>query len=243
MKIAAILALLLVGVTAAVEGITILRLRREVRSLSATVEELRREGSADDGPSPAERLAEGLRGAWMRPPPGGPSAAGPDTLGAPGSALPGGAGPAPFALPLPSAIATPEAREQLQKFVAAEMQRVRMEERDQWMGQREEREQALRDRAVKELGLNEEEARKVGELLGDMQNGRRTIFQAVRAGEKTPQEAQQEIAALRDKTQQGLKDTLGEDRTKKLQEIQRQERERSTGGGGAGGPFGFLGRR
>lgn len=219
-------AFLFAGVLAAglvAEGAYIVKLRRQMGALERKVDSLRNEAATDDFAAPpvARRppslplLAAPAAGAWSRPAP------------QPAAAVAEGSGDT---LPLPAVLSSPDAREQLHKFVAAELARERDEQREQWLGRRNEAEQRFRERIVKELGLNTDEAFRVGEILSSVQSGRRDLLEAVRSGEKQPQEIEPELRALRDKAQASLKDMLGDERTAKLQEIRRQERGPNTRG-------------
>ena len=77
-----------------------------------------------------------------------------------------------------------------------------------WLSRREDDERGARERIAGQLGLNDEEGRKVGEILGSMQSQRRDLFEAVRSGQKTWGEAGPELAAMRQKTEESLKGVL-----------------------------------
>ena len=64
-------------------------------------------------------------------------------------------------LPLPPAIDTPEAREQLRRFVLAQLEQERQEGRQRQEQMRNEREQQRRERMAKDLGLSRPGDRKV----------------------------------------------------------------------------------
>jgi len=254
MRLIGILVAGVLTIAAVAQGAYIVKLRREIAALSGRVDELRAErsdDSGDDRSAAAPAYARARSAAW--PPFDGPR---PTALTA-APRLPGGGAPAPAPaphpsadngdpLPLPPAVSSPEAREQLRQFVASTMEQQRDQAREQWTARREDAEKQFRDKVIKELGLNEQEGQKVGDIFGGMQTARRDLFEQVRSGQKSGSDIGTEMAALRDRTQTELRTVLGDDQMKKLQELQRQERTPFRGGpgpGGGGGPLpgGFPG--
>jgi hypothetical protein len=146
--------------------------------------------------------------------------------------VPAGAPPAPGALALPAAIDSPEARDQLRAFVAAELQRERDDQRERGRQRFEEEQQKRMETMVKTLGLNAEDGKKLTDALTSAQNARREMRDKIQSGEISRADVGTQLASLREKTDQQVRQVLGDDKMKKFQELQRQDR------GGWGGPGG-----
>jgi hypothetical protein len=157
------------------------------------------------------------------------------------------AAPPPGALPLPPAIDSPEARDQLRAFVAAELQRERDDQRERNRQRFEDDQQRRTDALVKSLGLNADDGRKLTDTLAAAQAARRDLRDKMQSGEITRAEIGTQWAALGEKTNEQVRQVIGDDKMQKFQEAQRQNggglgpgggRGRGPGGGapGAGGP-------
>jgi hypothetical protein len=178
-----------------------------------------REGGMDDGDG------EDDRGARRLPPP--------RLVNAPqGSAAPPPRSDDP--LPLPPAIDSPQAREQLRQFVLAQLERERQEAQVRQEERRQQREQERRDRVAKELGLSPSETEKFNQILNDSQAAREKFRDQVEAGQIPREGARQAAMAMRQENEQKLQGLLGSDRMKKYETLR---------GPPGGGPFVEGGRR
>ena len=125
------------------------------------------------------------------------------------------------AVPLPEALSSPAAREQLSRFVRAEMDRARASQREERLDRREQRENDLYEKAIGALKLSEAEAGKLGEILSKLQADRRALVASVRAGEKPASELGPGVASLREQADKDAKALLGEEKFGKLTELRR----------------------
>ena len=85
-------------------------------------------------------------------------------------------------LPLPQAIDSPQAREQLRQFVLAQLERERQEARMRQDERRQQREQERRDQVAKQLGLSPSETEKFNQILNDSRDARDKLRAQVEAG-------------------------------------------------------------
>jgi hypothetical protein len=134
-------------------------------------------------------------------------------------------------LPLPPALDSPEARDQLRKFVLAQLDLERQEQRQRWEQQRTEREQQRRDRMAKDLGLSPSETEKFNQLMTQTQNARAALRDRIESGQLPRENIGAELAAMREDNQKQMRSLLGDDRMKKFEDMR-------GGGGGPGGPGG-----
>jgi hypothetical protein len=236
-RIVGILGFGLLSAAVVAEGAYIVKTRRQMTVLSEQVQELASEVS--EAPASGGRPAA----AWTRPV--GTSPAGDE--GDPGAA--GGAArlPPPRFVPapepqapvaLPAAFDNPQAREQLRQFIAAELERERQERRDREQQRREQERQERLQATIKSLGLNEPEAKRFREALAQADTARQELRQKIEGGQLQRQDIGREFQALRQRTDEQLKQAIGEDRMKKLQEMQRQDRRGWFGGDRGGGDRG-----
>ena len=227
------------AVAVVAEGAYIIHTRRQVDRLSDRLEAIGQEaedplGGLDVGRMPArgrdldEGGALGLRPARNLPPPR-LVATPPTSAGAPSA--PATDDP----LPLPPAIDTREGREQLRRFVVASMERERDENRLKDEQRQQEREKARRERMVSELGLSPPEAEKFDQIMGQVQNLRSTFRSRIESGQLPREAIGREMAAVREQTEKQLRDLLGDDRMKKLEEMRGPGRGGPMQGGGGGG--------
>lgn len=219
------------------EGAYIVKTRRQIEALSQEVRELAAERDLDvDGERPAGwNRPEGRAGG------GGERGAGPAAVAAPRLPPPRfvdpdpGAPPAPT--PLPVVLESPEAREQLRQFIAAELERERQERRDRELERRQQEEQrrtqAFVEAVAKQLNLTTDESRRFGDLVAKNQQARRDLRQKIESGQIQRQDLGREFQALRDQGREQMRQLLGEERLKKVLEMERQQ-----GRGGPGGPGG-----
>jgi hypothetical protein len=144
----------------------------------------------------------------------------------------GSAAPSPRSddpLPLPPAIDSPQAREQLRQFVLAQLQRERQEAQVRQDERRQQRESERRDRMAKELGLSHSETEKFNQILNDAQTAREKFRDQIEAGQLPRDQARQTMMTMRQEQEQNLRGLLGDDRMKKYETL------RGPPGGGAFG--------
>lgn len=146
-------------------------------------------------------------------------------------------------LPLPPAIDTAEGREQLRRFVVAQLEQEREQGRQRQEQRQQEREQARREQLVKDLGLSPGESEKFTQILGQTQNARMNLRNRIESGELNRENMGREMAAMREETDRQMRSLLGDDRMKKFEEMRRPgpmqgggRWGRGPGGGPPGGP-------
>ena len=105
------------------------------------------------------------------------------------------------------------------------------DEQQQRQAEREQREQQRRERMAAELGLTEAEKERFLTVLGLMQSEWRQLREQERAGEKTMAELRPQMAAMRQKTDQALRELLGEERMQKYQAMSASQRGPGAGQG------------
>jgi hypothetical protein len=130
-------------------------------------------------------------------------------------------------LPLPTAIDSPQAREQLRQFVLAQLERERQESQVRQDERRQQRETERRDRMAKELALSQSETEKFNQILNDVQVAREKVRDQIEAGQLPRDQARQTMMSMRQEHEQNLRGLLGEDRMKKYETL------RGPPGGGA----------
>ena len=150
-------------------------------------------------------------------------------------------------LPLPPAIDSPQAREQLRQFVLAQLERERQEAQVRQEERRQQRETERRDRLAKELGLSPSETEKFNQILNDAQAAREKFRDQIEAGQLPRDQARQSMMAMRQEHEQNLRGLLGDERRKKYETMRAPPGgrpfgdRRGWGGGqgvGRGGPGG-----
>jgi hypothetical protein len=212
----------ILAATVVAEGAYIVTTRRQVQTLSDQVQQLAAEAAMDDRPappSPRGRMPTSTRPAVMPPP---------------------HFAPPPAASATAPALATPEAQEQIHQMVVAELERAREEQFTKIRERREQDQQRRLDAVVKGMALSPEDGKKLAQILGTAQDARRDLRDKIQSGEVTRADIGKEMAALRTQTDDQLKQLLGEDGRRKLDEVQRQVG--GPGGFGFGGGFGGRGR-
>lgn len=229
------------------EGAYIVRMRRQMETLSADVAQLRLAQDEDGSGSRDPRSSS-----WSRP--------GIGEIAVSGGAEPQGrlpppkfvmppqpiAPPPPGApVPLPAALDSPQAREQLRQFFLAELQRERDQTRERARQRRDELEQERLNETVQRLGLNPDEARRFGQVVASTQEARRELRAKMESGQIARADVGRELSTLREKTDQQFRDVLGPDRMKQFEQLQTTGRglmgfPQRRGGVSSGGP-GFPG--
>jgi hypothetical protein len=232
-RIANTLVTALLSTAVIAEGAYIIKTHRQMDALSAQVQQLAAEAAdapAADLPRLGARVGDRPTGGPARLPPPRFTTAAAQAYTAPAAGTPG-------APALPPALDTPEAREQLRQFVAAELAHEREDWRQRQQQARDEEAQRRLEAAIKTLGLNGSEAQKLTEVVTNAQEQRRALRDKIQAGQIARTDVPKEMMALRDQTDKQLRDVLGDEKAQKFQELQRQN-----GGPGPGGPVGGFRR-
>ena len=180
-----------------------------------------REGGMDEADGDEERAARRLPPPRLVAAPQGGSAAPPPRSDDP--------------LPLPPAIDSPQAREQLRQFVLAQLERERQEAQVRQEERRQQRETERRDRMAKELGLSPGETEKFNQIFNDAQAARDKFRDQIEAGQFPRDQARQTMMTMRQENEQKLRGLLGDERMKKYETM------RGPPGGGPGGGRGWAG--
>jgi hypothetical protein len=217
------------------EGAYIIKTQRKVETLSDQVQQLVAESLGQEGSTGSdERPARSFTAPASRAgQPAVPARLPPPKFANAPTPLPPPTGTT-SQVPLPAGLDNPEAREQLRNFVASELQRERDEQRDRFRQQRDEMMQRRLDQTIKTLGLNADEGKRLTDVLAAQRTAREELRNKIQAGQIAGQDMGKQFTALREQTDQQLRQVLGDDRLKKFQELQRQ----NGGGRGGGGPEG-----
>jgi hypothetical protein len=246
MRLVSILVVGTLSIAVIAEGAYIVRTRKQMESLSDRLEALAAE--RDEEFSTAARVWTPPSGAAALPSTrgtGGPESSRlpPPKLVVPPSPLPVPSFTAPpeGEPPLPAGLDTPEAREQLRKFVLAQLERERQEARERMENRREDRERAARERMARELGLSPAESDRLNEIFASAQTARQEVRQRVESGQLQGEGLRREFASLRSQHEQQLRSLLGDERMKKYEELRRSG-SGPEGGRWQGGAFGAGGR-
>jgi len=214
------------------EGAYIIKTHRQMEALAEQVQQLAAESDLEEGPRrpapPPPRVGErptattptALAG---RPAP--PRFAPPPPSFAP---APSGSG-----APLPPVLDTPEAREQLRGFIAAELQRERDGRREEQRAARENEMQRRIEETVKALELSPEAGKRLTEVMTKVQDARRDLRERLQSGQIARTDMPREFTALREQSDKQIREVIGDDKMQKCQELQR--RNRGPGGGAFGG--------
>jgi hypothetical protein len=144
-------------------------------------------------------------------------------------------------LPLPAALDSAEAREQLRQFVMAQLERERQEARDRMTERRSERETRWREQVAKQLALSPPETEKFNQILNNSQARRDALQARIQAGELEGPAIRSAIMGLREESSRELRSLLGDERATKYEELRRSEGGRGGPGGGGGGGLGRFG--
>jgi hypothetical protein len=234
------------GIAVIAEGAYIIRTRNQLATLSERLESL---GSAADegrrsGGSAGRALVEGD----SDDPAPGLEARAPKSLP---RFVPSATHPASEAnddpLPLPNAITSPEAREQLRQFILAQLERERQEARARDDQRREQRTQERRDRLAKDLGLSPSETEKFTQLSLKADAARAALRDRIDSGQVDRASIRQEMTTLRTENDKDMRALLGDDRMQKMEQLRRDQGGPPDGvfgggrgfrGGGPGGPGG-----
>jgi hypothetical protein len=214
------------------EGAYIIKTQRKVETLSDQVQQLVAESFGQEGSAGSEErpsrsfTAPALRAGQ----PGAPNRLPPPKFASAPTPLPPPTGTT-SQVPLPPGLDNPEAREQLRAFVASELQRERDEQRDRFRQQRDEAMQRRLEETIKTLGLNADEGKRLTDALAAQRAAREELRNKIQAGQIAGQEMGKQFTALREQTDEQVRQILGDDKMKKFQELQRQNR-------GPGGPEG-----
>jgi DNA-binding transcriptional regulator YdaS (Cro superfamily) len=140
-------------------------------------------------------------------------------------------------LPLPAAITSPEAREQLRQFILAQLERERQEARARDDQRREQRAQERRDAMAKSLGLSPAETAQFTQLSLKADAARAALRDRIESGQVDRTAIRQEMTSLRSESDKELRSLLGDERMEKLDQLRREQ------GRPPDGPFGGRGFR
>lgn len=238
MRLVGALLSLVLGVAVVVEGVSLMKTRRQVAELQQRLETLTAQGPSFAG-TPTMGSSEVDQGGGdeggVRPSGLGRRSAGPPRF-LPGTEPPAASAPTVASangasLAMPPVLDSPAAREQLKQFVRAQMEAEREERRKAAEQEREQRVQAGRERMARDLGLSPAEADRFSQILVAQQNARRDLGAQVESGTLSREQVGAAYAAARQQGEQDMKALLGDERMAKFQEMNRR-------GGGRGGPPG-----
>jgi hypothetical protein len=221
------------------EGAYIVHTRRQVEQLSSRLEALGAESTdllvGGDGGRFVGRATSFEEADGEQPRRGGGRALPPPRLISPPAPAAAQAPSSNDPLPLPPAIDTPDGREQLRRFVVAQMELEREQGRQRQEQRQEEREQARRQRMAQELGLSPAETEKFNQIMAQTQTARQNLRNRVESGELDRGAIGREMAAMREENEKQMRGLLGDDRMKKLEGM----RGRGPGPMQGGGRFGW----
>jgi hypothetical protein len=222
------------------EGAYIIKTHRQMEALTTQVQQLAAESPGDEAPARDVSRPSAWVGGGPTRGPGAPTRLPPPRFAPTASAAP--SAPSPSGGPaLPPVLDTPEAREQLKQFVAAELQHQRDDWRQQQQQAREQDNQRRMDATIKALGLNADEGKRLSEVMTKVQDQRRDLREKIQSGQLARADMAKEFTALRDQTDQQIRAVIGDEKAQKFQELQRQNRSPGGGPGFGGGGPGFGG--
>jgi hypothetical protein len=221
-------------VAVAAEGAYIVKTHRQIAALTTQVQQL----AAESEEEPTARDAP--RSPWVgqRPtntPGGTPGRLPPPRFNTSPSSTASSSPPPAGAVALPPALDSPEAREQLKQFVAAELQHQRDDWRQQQQSQREDDQRRRLEGAIKTLGLNEADGKKLTDIVTQSQDQRRDLREKIQSGQLPRDQIPQAMSALRDQTDKQIRALVGDDKAQQFQQMQRPQRGPGNGFGGPGG--------
>jgi len=216
------------------QGAYISKTRSQMSALADQVQQLAAESPGELDVPPAPSAGRSWRGSESSSPgtrPGESRGRLSPPRFAPAPTVSAPAPPTAGALPLPPALDSPEARDQLRAFVAAELQRERDDQRERIRQRFEDTQKSRTEALVKSLGLNPDDGRKLTDTLTAAQAARRDLRDKMQSGEGNVADMATQLASLREKTDQQVRQVIGDDKMQKFQELQRQD----GGGRGPGG--------
>jgi predicted secreted protein len=206
MRLIAIFASFVALLAAAVLSVAVVKLRRELAATRGELAALRESCQEDRDAFAWGEVAGSPSGARAAE---RPAAAAPRLAPA---ALATGAGQGQAAAPL---LASPEVKAEVKRLVAEQL----ADEQQQRQAVREQREQQRRERMATELGLSEAEQARFVTVLAAMQAEWQQLREQERSGEKSMAELRPQLAAVRQKSDQALRELLGEERMQKYQTL------------------------
>jgi hypothetical protein len=221
MRLVGIIAVFVLTVTAIIEGASLIRLSGKVDALT---EQLKAEPphlppDPDGRALTARSASAALAAERMRPPP--PKL---DPKAAPTEKAP--AEPAPQATGiLREALATPEGREHLKNAMELLREKDRQERVIRDAESDVQRDNNYRDRMAKALGLSPGEQGTMASIYTNLQTSRQKIIDEMRSGQKSAEQADDEIRNLENDADRTVRNMLGEGRMRQLREARRTERQ------------------
>ncbi len=219
MRLVGIIAVFVLTVTAIVEGAVLVRLSGKLDTLTEQVkaQPAHLPPDPDDHTFTARAASAALAAERMRPPPPklDPKAPAPQEP----------AQPAPQAAGiLREALATSEGREHLKNA----MEVLREQDRQQRVIRDAEgdvqRDTSYRERLTRVLGLSQGEQGSIGSIYANLQTQRQKVIDEMRAGQKSAEQADDEIRTLESNADRSVHGILGEGRMRQLREARRAER-------------------
>lgn len=210
MRLVAVLVSFVALVAASVLAVVVIKLRRELADTRADVTALRESCRGESDPldwSAADPAPLPVRPTAAVAAPSAPRLA-PAAL-APAAANQG----AP-------ALASPEARAEVKKLVAEHL----ADQQQQREAMREQREAERRERVAVELGLGADQRTRFVALLTATQAEWRQLREQARTGDKSMAELRPQMEATRQRTDQALRELLGEEKMKQYQSLSGSQR-------------------
>jgi hypothetical protein len=221
MRLVGIIAVFVLTVTAIVEGAALVRLSNKVDSLS---EQLKAEPPRPvaDLPGPAQTaLAASAALAAERARPPVPKL---NTGTAPNAEAPSESAPPATGI-LREALASPEGREHLKNAMELLREQQRQQRLVEDMQGDMQQEQRYRERLARVLGLAPSEQGSIGSIYSQLQTSRQKVLDEMRSGQKSAEQADEEIDTLEGNAERQVQGLLGDTRMKQLREARRAERQ------------------
>lgn len=205
MRLVAVFVSFVALIAASVLAVAVIKLRRELTDTRADVASLRESCRGESEPLGWEtELAEPPAPRADRPTPPPPRLA--------AAALAPAAAHQASAVP---ALASPEARAEVKKLVAEHL----ADQQLQREAVREQREVERRERIAAQLGLGQNEQARFVTLLTTLQAEWRQLREQARTGDKPMADVRPQMETARQRTDQALRELLGEEKMKQYQSL------------------------
>jgi len=216
MRVVGIIAIFVLCLAVIAEGAFLVKLSRQVNTLSQQEAVARERGEPGDDSALAatERRAERAAPRLPR------------------GAQPGGGVPSfqalapppttPATTTLREALATSEGREQLKAAMEVIAEEKRQDRLVKWAARRDERDQHYKERILKAVPLTGDEPLKLATLFTNLKSARQQVIDDMRAGLKTAEQADEDTDELQANHERAMNALLGEERWKKARESRRE---------------------
>lgn len=122
-------------------------------------------------------------------------------------------------LPLPPALSSPEARQQLRNFIHAQIHQLRQADEQQRAERRAETEERDRAALAERLGLSGRDAERFNAVTAEAQRRRRELMEQARRGELDRVQLRDQLRELYTSTSGELRGLLGEERFTQYQDL------------------------